>query len=118
MIGKLLTALIVCAKGLFWWRKRAHKKAREAISQAVHTGDEKTVNDLNASILKDSLRIFVIGMLLVWVSGCAQRTIYVQEGSKAVPMVHEGVQGWWEPNGLYEAKLLILHEHLERCHKE
>jgi hypothetical protein len=117
MLNKILTLLQGLCNALAWWRKRSHKKERDAISQAVHTGDEKTVNDLNARILKDSLRV-LLGLLCLPLFGCSQRTIYVPENAKAVPMVHEGVQGWWEPNGLYEAKLLILHEHLERCHKE
>lgn len=122
MFSKILSLLQSLCKAIAWWHERGEKKEREAISEAVHTGDAEKVDALNQEILKESLRLLPLGFFLgmsLFLPGCSfTRTVYVPDSAKAVPMEHEGVPGWWEPNSLYEAKLLILHEHVTNCHKD
>lgn len=113
MLNKILTLLQGLCNALAWWRKRARKKEREAISQAVHTGDEKEVTKIHHDLLR--LLIFsVTGLGLTMSVGCLnEKVIVVNEPMVPVRMSHNGASGWWLSDALYEATLLKLNAYKE-----
>lgn len=113
MLNKILTLLQGLCNALAWWRKRSHKKAREAISQAVHTGDEQEVTKIHHDLLRIGI-LAVISLGMLSTVGCLnEKVIVVNEPMVPVRMSHNGASGWWLSDALYEATLLKLNAYKE-----
>ena len=104
---KLLTILATACTALTAFFKWKRQKKREAISEAVHTGDTEAVTKHHHHLLK----LLAVSCLLWATSGCVrEKVVIVNEPMAPVRLYHEGEPGWWLSDALYEATLLKLEE--------
>ena len=98
----ILATLCTALSGLLQWRRSRH---REAISEAVHSGDTETVTKHHHHLLK----LLAVSCLLLATSGCVrEKLVIVNEPMAPVRLYYEGTPGWWLSDTLYEATLLKL----------
>lgn len=116
MMRKLLTVLqsvCNCISSVVQWRR---KQRRKAISKAVHEGDTETVTQIHHDLLSVFFAVMMTVIVpiasygsLICLSGCVrERVRVVNQPMVPVRMTHEGVEGWWLSDALYEATLLSL----------
>ncbi len=105
MFNKILTILSSACKfvaGLVQWKR---KKRRQAISDAVHSGDVDEVTKHHHNLLR---AILIILFVSFGMTGCVTETLYVNQPMTPIRMEHNGIPGWWLSDCLYEATLLKL----------
>jgi len=92
-------------------KKRKKNKLEDEVSDGATAIKEKDVDEVNRRLRKHTMElIFIVGML-VSVAGCrTPQVIYIPQEHKAIPLVHNGAEGWWLPNGQFS----ILLEKAER----
>lgn len=104
----ILATLCTALSGLLQWRRSRH---REALSEAIHSGDTETVTKHHHHLLKV---LAVSGILVVTAhcgGGCTrEKLVIVNEPMAPVRLYYEGTPGWWLSDTLYEATLLKLEE--------
>lgn len=88
MWSKLLT--LICDLVTRWF-KYSDRRDKENVRKAVVEKDKETVNEhLNKFLMLPLLVILFVG-------GCKTYTV-VASDREVVPIVHEGVDGWFVPN--------------------
>ena len=118
MLSKILTLLTAACSALAGWlhlRRKAEAKARkEAITEAVHTGNQEAATRIHNRLLK----LLFLGLLpaSILLSGCSAEPpiLIVNQPMVPVRLEHEGCPGWWLSDSLYEQTLLKLNELQER----
>lgn len=104
---KLLTILATACSALTAFFKWRRTKKREAISEAVHSGDTEAVTKHHHDLLK----VLAVSCLLFAANGCTrEKLVIVNQPMAPVRLYHEGEPGWWLSDALYEATLLKLEE--------
>lgn len=107
---KLLTILATACSALTAFFKWKRTKKREAISEAVHTGDTEAVTKHHHHLLKVLAVSFIVATAHCG-GGCVrEKLVIVNEPMAPVRLYHEGEPGWWLSDALYEATLLKLEE--------
>ncbi len=107
---KLLTILSTACTALTAFFKWKRTKKREAISEAVHSGDTEAVTKHH----HDLLLLFLPLLLMLGLTACVgcvrEKLVIVNQPMAPVRLYHEGEPGWWLSDALYEATLLKLEE--------
>ncbi len=118
MLSKILSLLTAACSAiatiLHLKRKRDAKARKEAITEAVHTGNQEAATRIHNELLK----VLLLGLLpaSILLSGCSAEPPLVIVNQPMVPvrLEHEGCPGWWLSDALYEQTLLKLNELTER----
>jgi hypothetical protein len=91
-------------------KKRKSKKLEDTIDKNNQAIDQKDTDKVNSALRKHTMSVIAISVFLF--SGCLTTTNieYIPENQKAIPMKHNGIDGWFVPDGVFS----IILEKAER----
>jgi len=106
-IFETIAAVAAVAKWFFGDKQVAKRDetAQEADIQAgtdaVRSGDEDAVNRRLKKMMLRDMMVLALPAVLAFTPGCAHQVCYIPQEQKAVRLEHEGVKGWFLPDGVF-----------------